>query len=152
MQQVIDLEFSKICINTDTLLLILNEIDLSVSSTKFQYIAKSLQDRWDLPFAFAHHLRAQLIEQQIAIVDPYQLELAICKVNNLPIVIELGNLNFSDNSIEDSSHMHLVSAFSWSANRLQLYGRDDRQQKQKTMPFDWFQIIHPKVREKPQGW
>jgi hypothetical protein len=148
----IDQEFSKIQITKKELTKILNEVQVRVSSQVFFRLVASLDNQSEQPFVFAHRLRARLIETEVAIVDPYQLELAICKVKNLPLVIELGDLNYVDAHREDPAHLHLVGAFSWSADRLKLYCRDDKQQRPDSMPYEFFQILHPKIREKPQEW
>lgn len=116
-------EFSKICLDKRNFTKVLSSIDVVVSSEMFHEIYELMELEPDLPASLARNLRRVLIEKGIRVLDPYEIELAICKVFGLPSPIAAGDLNWGGSYREDPRHLLLMIKFSWMTEHLEFFRR-----------------------------
>lgn len=119
IDNIIDEEFSMVTLDQSDLietLRILGIVNLpqAILSGIFQAVSGVNAH----PFVLAEKLRVALIEAAVNIVDPFQLEMSICHVRNLPFSIQMGDSNWTDEHTEDARHIAIVNKFSYVRNGL----------------------------------
>lgn len=143
-EEVIDEEFSVINLDKQKITKILFMLNIKVNSKSFIKIYQRLAARKNyLPRTLSNYLREILIEQQIRVIDPYEIELAICKTYRLPITIEMGDLNWSTYYVEDPEHTHLVIKLSWITEKLEFRARKSVDYRDPQVEFHSFKMSFP---------
>jgi hypothetical protein len=90
--KIIEEEFSKIELSLFDLKLVLKKVGVSLKPGGAERLHTQFVGLLSSPDDLANHLRFLLISRKAAIVDPFELEHAICKIKGLPLAIDLGDL------------------------------------------------------------
>ncbi|MCC5831702.1 MAG: hypothetical protein JJU12_01485 [Chlamydiales bacterium] len=156
-KKIIDEEFAKIPKTQINLKKTIQNLNITVKAqtTHQMEISLNIEPTRILPYQLALLLRKQLIFHKIAVIDPYDLELAICHAHKLPLIFDLGDLNWEEGkNREDPSHLHLVLRYNSAERSLSFYHRDSKGERQTSKKeFERFQIQHPEVKPSPnQFW
>jgi hypothetical protein len=152
-EEIIEEEYSKIVLTKYQLSLALQELNLRMDSPIFFEMFQKLPSQACYPFQIARELRSSLIEKGIAILDPFEIELALCKAAGLPLPIEVGDLNWIHDKREDPFHLHLMIKYHWSRGVPGYYVRD--QERDKLDPYRHLHdciLRHPKVMTRSDLW
>ncbi len=149
-EKIIEEEFSKVNLTTLKLSIILKKLDITIPSKLFHQLYRSLHSFPTQPHCLANDIRLSLINNAIAVVDPYEIELAICKTFYLPLPFHLGDLNWTDAYREDPIHQHLMIKFSWIEGVPQYYTRSGvKEFKEPQKNYRHFSLQYPVVASTP---
>lgn len=140
---IIEEEFSKITLVEFKLLSTLRTLDLNLTDMQRNSLLERLPASPQLPHHLADAIRAVLIDSQIAILDPYDIEIALCQAYNLPLPINMGDLNWLDVQREDPSHVRLMILFNWVREAPSYYTRSKAQTWESNTNFNYFEIRYP---------
>jgi len=148
IKEIIDDEFGKIRASEMNLAQVFEELHIDVPETVQLEIADAMGDKRMHPYQLAYAIRKLLIEHKVCVIDPYDLELAVCYAHNLPIAFDIGDLNWDEGEYrEDPPHPHLVIRYNWANRTLSYYHREsDGERIQENREFERFEIQHPPVR------
>lgn len=113
IESILQEEYSKVQITKDILNKTIRELNIAVSNSIFNELFKKFENERLFPHVLALSLREDLIAHKVAIVDLYNIEVAVCKASQLPIPIHLGDMNWVDERTESPFHQHLVIRFDW---------------------------------------
>lgn len=84
MKKVIDEEFSKVTLSEEELSEVLKLLKLEDSLALANRVFDFQTNEPSYPFDIANKLRLSLIEEGVAIKDPYEIEIAICRAKKIP--------------------------------------------------------------------
>lgn len=147
MRTIIEEEFSKVYLKKNDLEKVLQQLSVLPDNPE---ILEKLYQKMNLelmqPYQLASRLRLLLIDEKLAILDPYLIEQTLCQVLKLPITIQLGDLNWADAYREDPEHLHLMIVFSWVLMSLVYVERTPNEQRiQNHHDYSWFQMQYPQI-------
>lgn len=153
VMKIIEEEFSKVTLSKPELSKILAELDIEVESEVFHKLYEVLTIKPSLPYHLARELRLALIEGGVAVNNPYDVELAICRIKRLPLPIYVGDLNWVNKYSEDPDHLHLMIKFSWVTGTP---GYVIRNKEEETLApnynYNSVHIQYPKVVIRDKTW
>ncbi len=109
VKDIIEDEFSKVSISLNDLTQILARLGIKILSKALEKLFRVIPCDELSPSVLAKKLRLALIEEGIQVVNPYQLELCICDVKKLPLLINVGDLNW----VINDEHEHLLIKISY---------------------------------------
>ncbi len=142
IKDIIEDEYSKISINQCDLDAILKQLNIRVEHNIFQKLLSAVTDRELTPVSLAKELRLKLIKEGIQVVDPFQLELLICKHMQLPLPVNIGDLNWMKHDI----HYHLIIKISFVYEEIRFFERRDTiDVMSKKDAHTHFSIYHPNL-------
>lgn len=121
--QAIDAEFSKIASIHINMSSVASLLSIPLVPTIADEIERALIQKYtsyQFPHVFAYKIRSLLIHHQIAIIDPYRIECAICAQMGLPIPFDFGDLNWVNGK---KFHYRLMVRYNWALNTLSFYER-----------------------------
>ncbi len=144
MRSIVNEEFSKFPMSKLLLSRVLNNLKLTVSTEKFETLYRHLSSTKSLAFEFARELRQALICEKIAVLDPHDIELEVCRAADLPLPINFGDLNWVDKEKEDPTHISLWIHYSyWDATPC-YFARANTESVMPNRHFRNLEIHHPK--------
>ncbi|MCH9625666.1 MAG: hypothetical protein S4CHLAM123_08440 [Chlamydiales bacterium] len=144
LSQILDEEFSKICLRKQDLTRILKKLNLHVDNV-FHQIYAALPNTPSFPFTLSNKLQKLFIEHGISVQDPHTIERAICEVMQLPNSIYVGDLNWVNSDCEDPHHVSLTIRFNWANSTLSYYERYRSQDHLVNQEqYKQFTFIYPK--------
>jgi hypothetical protein len=145
IETIIEEEFSSISITLD-------EIRESLRILKLENLPESILVKLfeavnglhSQPFVLAEKLRFALIDAGVAIIDPFQLEMSICHVKNLPLSIHMGDSNWTDEFTEDPRHISIIIKMSYITNDFHYWTRrGDTELYESSEDYRNFKICYP---------
>ncbi|MCH9626564.1 MAG: hypothetical protein S4CHLAM2_01860 [Chlamydiales bacterium] len=142
--KTIDEEFGKILTTQLNLSSLLDRLHIQLPLAKWSVIKKYLPQSWLHPYQIAQKIREALIKVSEKILDPYEIEVAICREQGLPISFNIGDLNWSEGPYrEKPSHTYLIVRYNWARKILSYYTRYREEEKINcTNAFCHFEIQH----------
>lgn len=155
MKFVIEEEFSKVKLNKKELESVLKQLSLQINEVLLESLFLKIDSIPKKPSQLAIDLRSLLLEERVAILEPIDIEQALCKVLQLPLPIEVGDLNWVSSYREDPEHMHLVIDFSW-VSKVPVYLKRVRglpgHEMEDEKNYDCVKIQHPKTSVHKPSW
>ncbi len=141
MEECIRDEFSRVTLDLAPLLLILQEIKLTLPEQTVIRLLEALPIQPCQPYELALLIRKALLDHKLAIIDPYELEIAICKAFDMPIAIQIGDLNWQNMRQEDPSHLRLIVQFNWILEVPSYYIRGESEDREPAKYYTNFDIF-----------
>lgn len=123
IKAIINEEFSKFILNEEDIKIVLESLQIRIKPETLRMISRFISESPILPFRAALRLRAALICEKIALIDPYKLELLLCDQKKFPTTLILGDLNWVDLLREDPFHTLLVVRICWFDGILSFFKR-----------------------------
>ncbi len=108
IEEIFEDEFSMVRLSQDEMRHTLQLLGIEHDPRIIPQLYASIEDCRDHPFILAKKLRLALIKEGLCIVDPYQLELQISHVKDLPLTICMGDSNWINQNTEAPQHVYIV--------------------------------------------
>lgn len=121
--EIIDQEFSKVTMSKELLTRTLRVLDVKVTTATFRELYKSLNRDPTTPSTYAQQIRKALLQHNMgtAVLDPYDIEVALTREARHPRAFCLGDLNWADNHSEAPAHQTLRIEYSYADHTLGYY-------------------------------
>lgn len=153
LEDIIDQEYSKVSLTKQQLSRVLRDLAVRVEDQDFHELYEALPYDPVLPYTLACKLRLLLIEHNGGIVHPYEIEISICKEMQLPLPIEVGDLNYYDYDREDPGHQHAIVDIAWRDTMPHYFQRDaSTRYILSNRSYNWFGLQYPRIIEHNQAW
>jgi hypothetical protein len=153
-RRIIEEEFSSVTLSKNSLSTILRSLNINLNSVGCNALYRTLPSLPTQPFLLARAIRDKLIEEQIAIPHPYDVERAIYEAYRLPMTFLIGDLNWVHDDSESPCHIGLSIGFSYTLNTLVYRVRD--KEEETTEPnhrYEHIEIMHPPtIISSSKGW
>jgi hypothetical protein len=145
LANIIEEEYSKALLTPQELSKAFNILRLSYDNGVMTRLFGAIANCRALPHVLAKKLHRALIQEGMLIIDPYQLELAICHVKDLPLTICLGDYNWVNLNTEDPEHCYIVIRTSWVTSNARYCIRvGEKESFEPNDNYHYFQITFPK--------
>lgn len=143
--KAIDDEFEKILTTDINMTGLFARLGIRPFSAKWYQIKSDLGHDWLPPYQIAQKLREALIRVGEKILDPYEIEIALCQQQGFPLSYNIGDLNWTEGPYrENPSHIYLVVRYNWAQKILCYYTRYRKKERiENNDAFQHFEIQHP---------
>lgn len=76
------------------------------------------------PYLYARALSRLLVKHLHTVIDPYALEVALCKVKQMPLSFDVGDPNWVDAPNEAPVHQRVMVAYNFSSDKMSFFIRE----------------------------
>ncbi|NGX61300.1 MAG: hypothetical protein K940chlam9_00783 [Chlamydiae bacterium] len=142
--EVLDQELWKVLPKTSSLPGILAPWGYPQTGEALQRLQSEIGNQPLPPYQLARIIAKHLQKHEIGLVDPFELELAICSYACLPPPVHLGDMNWTPENVEDPSHTELILRYNWAFKQLSFFIREENSERlEDEGPYRKFQLSYP---------
>jgi hypothetical protein len=147
LQEIIDQEYAKVFLCASEFPALFKKLNLQISLEALISIQNTLRQKHNTrtyPYQLAHTLRKILILHGFPIIDPSQIEQAICEIKALPLAFDIGDINYYDREREDPFHIRAVIRYHFGYKTLCYFFRyKDREIVDDKKEYATCEIFYP---------